>query len=92
MNSLAEGFIERQPINQKLLQTIRLLGEYKEKQELFKQQAPQVLQTLRQAVIIQSPESSNRIEGYHTNSPPEKTHKCMGRGVDARWQKRQKQL
>ena len=63
MNSLAEGFIEWQPINQALLQTIRLLGEYKGKQELFKQQAPQVLQTLRQAAIIQSTESSNRIEG-----------------------------
>ena len=58
MNSLAEGFIERQPINQALVQTIRLLGEYKGKQELFKQQAPQVLQTLRQAAIIQSTESS----------------------------------
>jgi hypothetical protein len=40
-----------------------LLGEYKGKQELFKQQAPQVLGTLRQAAVIQSTESSNRIEG-----------------------------
>lgn len=63
MNSLAQRFIEQLPINQGLLQTIRLLGEYKGKQELFKQQAPQVLQTLRQVAIIQSTESSNRIEG-----------------------------
>jgi Fic family protein len=63
MLSFEEGFIESQQFNQRLLQTIRLLGEYKGKQELFKQQAPQVLGTLRQAAVIQSTESSNRIEG-----------------------------
>jgi Fic family protein len=63
MLSFEEGFIESQQLNQRLLQTIRLLGEYKGKQELFKQQAPQVLATLRQAAVIQSTESSNRIEG-----------------------------
>ena len=63
MNSFSESFIEEQPINQGLLQTIRLLGEYKGKQELFKEQSPQVIKTLRQAAIIQSTESSNRIEG-----------------------------
>ncbi|HBL59103.1 MAG TPA: hypothetical protein DDZ80_11455 [Cyanobacteria bacterium UBA8803] len=63
MTSFAQGFIEQQPIPQGFLQTIRLIGEYKGKQELFKQQAPQVLETLRQVAIIQSTESSNRIEG-----------------------------
>ncbi|WP_287313623.1 hypothetical protein [Moorena sp. SIO1G6] len=63
MQSFEPGFIERQLITQNLLRTIRLIGEYKGKQELFKEQSPQVLQTLRQAAIIQSTESSNRIEG-----------------------------
>ncbi|MEG4395148.1 hypothetical protein [Microcoleus sp. BROC3] len=63
MLSFESGFIETQQLNQRLLQTIRLFGEYKGKQELFKQQAPQVLSTLRQAAVIQSSESSNRIEG-----------------------------
>ncbi len=63
MKLFEQGFIEQQPINQRLLQTIRLIGEYKGKQELFKEQAPQVLETLRQAAVIQSTESSNRIEG-----------------------------
>ena len=53
MKSFEQGFIEQQPINQRLLQTIRLIGEYKGKQELFKEQAPQVLETLRQAAVIQ---------------------------------------
>ena len=63
MNSFHPGFIEKQTINQQLFQTVRLIEEYKGKQELFKQQMPQVLKTLRQAAIIQSTESSNRIEG-----------------------------
>lgn len=63
MKSFEISCFNQQPITQKLLQTIRLIGEYKGKQELYKQQAPQVLDTLRQTAIIQSTESSNRIEG-----------------------------
>jgi Fic family protein len=63
MNSLGPGFIERQPIPQSLLQTVRILGECKGKQQLFKEQAPQVLESLRLSAIIQSTEASNRIEG-----------------------------
>ncbi len=63
MQSFEAGFIEQQQITQGLLQTIRTIGEYKGKQELFKEQAPQALETLRQVAIIQSTESSNRIEG-----------------------------
>ena len=63
MISLAPGWIERQPIPQRLLQTIRLLGEFKGKQTLFNEQSPQLLEALRQTAIIQSTLSSNRIEG-----------------------------
>ena len=63
MQSFEPGLIERQPITQNLLRTIRLIGEYKGKQDLFKEQSPHVLETLQQAAIIQSTESSNRIEG-----------------------------
>jgi Fic family protein len=63
MKSFEPGFIEKQPISQNLLRTIRLIGEGKGKQELFKKQAPQVLETLQKVSIIQSTESSNRIEG-----------------------------
>jgi len=34
MHSFQAGFIERQPITQNLLRTVRLLGEYKGKEEL----------------------------------------------------------
>jgi Fic family protein len=63
MNSLDSTFLEAQTIPHALLSTIREIGEYKGKQELFKEQAPQVLRTLREAAVIQSTESSNRIEG-----------------------------
>ncbi|MBX9772424.1 MAG: Fic family protein [Candidatus Obscuribacterales bacterium] len=46
-----------------LLQTFRILGEYKGKQHLYQEQSPQTLNRLREVAIIQSTESSNRIEG-----------------------------
>ncbi|MGE5623724.1 MAG: Fic family protein [Methanocella sp.] len=63
MRSFTPGFLEAQPLTQGLVQTVRLLGEYKGKQKLFATLSPQVLETLRQVAIIQSVESSNRIEG-----------------------------
>lgn len=63
MKSFESGFIDRAPITQRLLQTVRAIGEFKGKEELYKSQIPQALETLRQAAVIQSTESSNRIEG-----------------------------
>lgn len=63
MSSFESGFIERQVIPHSLLRTMRLLGEYHGKEALFEQQTPQILKSLRQVAIIQSTESSNRIEG-----------------------------
>ncbi len=63
MKSFTEGLITKQLITQDLLQTIRLIGEYKGKQDLYKVQSPQVLETLKQVAVVQSTESSNRIEG-----------------------------
>ena len=60
--SFENGVLDRQPISQGLLQSVRLVGEYRGKQALFKQQ-PQVLEALRENAVIQSTESSNRIEG-----------------------------
>jgi Fic family protein len=63
VRSFEPGFIERQPISPTLLTTIRELGEHKGRQQLYREQAPQVLKSLREAAVIQSTESSNRIEG-----------------------------
>jgi Fic family protein len=69
------GFLEKQPIPHSLLRTIRLLGEYRGKEALFVQQTPQVLESLRQVAIIQSTESSNRIEGIE--APAERIKKLV---------------
>jgi Fic family protein len=63
MRSFDPGFIERQPLSQGLLQTIRQLGEFKGRQQLYVEQSPQVLKALQHAAEIESTESSNRIEG-----------------------------
>lgn len=75
MNSFEQGFLENQPIPHLLLRTVRLLGEYRGKEALFIQQTPQVLESLRQAAIIQSTESSNRIEGIE--APAERIKKLV---------------
>jgi Fic family protein len=79
MSSFARGFLEGHVLPHSLLRTVRLLGEYRGKEELYKQQAPQVLDSLRQAAIIQSTESSNRIEGIE--APPERIKKLVERKV-----------
>lgn len=63
MKSFENSFIERQPVPHRLILTIGKIREAKGREALYKQQQPQALETLRQAAIIQSTESSNRIEG-----------------------------
>ena len=63
MKSFEHGYLYEMPISHGLLTTMRALGEYRGRQVLFSQQSPEVLETLRRAAIVQSVESSNRIEG-----------------------------
>jgi len=77
MMSFESGLVEGMPITHRLLRIIREIGEYKGKQELFKSQSPQVLETLRQVAMIQSTESSNRIEGV--TAPPERIRALVAR-------------
>ncbi len=63
MKSFEAGKVGLQPISQTMLQSVRTLGEFKGRQVLYLRQTPHVLDALRQAAIVQSTESSNRIEG-----------------------------
>lgn len=48
------------------METVNLIAkinEYKGKQDLYRQQAPQILDTLRDVAVIQSTKASNAIEG-----------------------------
>lgn len=63
MRSFINQYLDKQSVPLDVPGTLRAIGEYVGKQELYAKQAPQVLATLKQVAIIQSTESSNRIEG-----------------------------
>jgi len=72
MRSFQPGYLEGRRLDHRLLRTLRLLGEYRGKQQLWSQQSPQVLETLREVSVIESTESSNRIEGV--TAPSDRLH------------------
>ncbi|HJU03760.1 MAG TPA: Fic family protein [Nitrospiraceae bacterium] len=63
MSSFTQTYLHKLVIPQRIITTIRKLGEHKGRQELYKKQAPEMLENLRQVALIQSTESSNRLEG-----------------------------
>lgn len=64
MFSLDEEYLQNQSIPLIMMSsTLRRLGQYQGKQALLQYQRPQLIKTLKQVAIIQSAESSNRIEG-----------------------------
>jgi Fic family protein len=63
MKSFEYDYYLETPLNHVALKTIRVIGEFRGREALFKHQTPEVLESLRKTAIIQSAESSNRIEG-----------------------------
>lgn len=63
MNSFTLQFLNALVMPQRIITMIRKLGEHKGRQDLYKKQAPEMLENLRQVALIQSTESSNRLEG-----------------------------
>lgn len=63
MNSFDDNFDQRLQLTHNLVRNLCVLGEFKGREEMFSDQMPQALETLKEAAIIQSTESSNRIEG-----------------------------
>src|SRR5438094_8317279 len=78
--SFEDSILARQALNQGLLQSVRLVGEYRGKETLFKQQSPQLLQALRENAVIQSTESSNRIEGVV--APPQRIRDLVAKRTE----------
>lgn len=54
------------PMN--IVRMLTSINEYKGKQDLYKKQSPQIMDTLKEVAIVQSAESSNRIEGIYTSN------------------------
>lgn len=63
MNSLVPEFLTSLRYDGLQMATLRSIGEYRGKQQLYFTQSPEVLSGLRQIAVIESAESSNRLEG-----------------------------
>ncbi|MDY6865856.1 MAG: Fic family protein [Halobacteriota archaeon] len=63
MNSLTDRYLDHIVFDANHVATLRVLGEYKGKQELFNHQSPEALETLKNLAVVESTESSNRLEG-----------------------------
>ena len=63
MQSLSPDYLAKLRFDAQQLATLRALGEYRGKQQLFVAQSPEVLSDLRQVAVVESTESSNRLEG-----------------------------
>ncbi|MBC8551451.1 MAG: Fic family protein [Candidatus Brocadiales bacterium] len=63
MHSLQSKYIKKLVFDGTAISALKTIGEYKGKQALFFTQTPEILNTLKQVSIIESSESSNRLEG-----------------------------
>lgn len=63
MNSLKKEYLDKLKFDAGQAATLRSIGEHKGRQELFNRQIPETLETLRTLAVIESAESSNRLEG-----------------------------
>ncbi|MFV1988541.1 MAG: Fic family protein [Gemmatimonadota bacterium] len=63
MKSLDPVFLESLALTPEHGSALRALGGHRGEQELFRRQTPEALETLRTLALVESTESSNRIEG-----------------------------
>lgn len=63
MPSFTSNYLTALSFNAEDVATLRQLGQYRGQEELFSYQRPEVLQDLRTSAVIESSESSNRLEG-----------------------------
>lgn len=62
LKSLNKAYISKIKFGSEHLAMLKRLGEYRGKQELFSRKSPEALETLKQHAVIESVESSNRLE------------------------------
>lgn len=63
MHSLEPSYLAALAMPPRVAGLLRRLGEHQGRQQLHRQQAPELLENLRQVAKIESTESSNRLEG-----------------------------
>jgi len=67
MHSLRPDYLSSLRFDTQQLGTLRALGEYRGKQQLYVAQWPEVLRGLQQTAVVESTESSNRLEGIEVS-------------------------
>ncbi|MBT8488550.1 MAG: Fic family protein [Gemmatimonadetes bacterium] len=75
MHSLAPSFLDGLRLRPEHGSTLRSLGEHRGGEELYRQQVPQALEALRTVAIVESAESSNRLEGVV--APPDRLREVV---------------
>jgi len=63
MQTLMPKYLKQISFSTEDASTLQKIGEFKGKQGLFAQQTPEILKSLQQVAIVESSESSNRLEG-----------------------------
>jgi len=63
MKSFETKYLKKLKFPVEILANLRAIGEYKGKEDLFSRQSPDALEKLLESAVVQSAESSNRIEG-----------------------------
>lgn len=80
MRSFEHKYLLDQTISHNLLAMVRTLGEFKGRQDLYREQSPQVLETLKKSAMVESVESSNRIEGV--TMAPERLEPLVAKKIE----------
>jgi len=63
LKSLHPEYLGKLAFSAEQMAALQKLGEHKGKQDLFTAQTPEVLESMKQVALIESSESSNRLEG-----------------------------
>ena len=79
LNSFRSAKIE-QPLNAGLVSQLTAIYEFRGKEAMYQRQAPEVLASLRKSAVIESTESSNRIEGVVAS--PDRVREIVGLGAE----------
>jgi len=80
MHSFTPEYLDALRYDGTQLATLRALGEYQGKQQLYAAQSPEALKDLRQVAVVESAESSNRLEGVIVR--PERLKSLMIRNAE----------
>ncbi|HEX5718753.1 MAG TPA: hypothetical protein VF179_21510 [Thermoanaerobaculia bacterium] len=86
MYSFRDRFLHRQQLPLSSVWLMTDIAEAKGRQHLYLRQSPQAMASLREAALVQSVESSNRIEVLRQLQKDGRVQ-CIGKGPGALWRR-----